>query len=278
VAVLTLAGLAGAVYVGAVLLVAPSAASRAGAIAFAALAAYVLAGRTRGAWPLALAVVAVGLGLLLEEDVTEFGWFSYQPLSQPRPVSDDWSLALAPHDRLAIALLVAAVLLVVATAMAPRAGRRVIALGSLLILPAAGVAAVRIVRVAGHQPGGTGPTVIDLLLGAWTLVLATVALAVAAALGRGWPVTAGAVLVALVTLYLIDDALGRMPTASTGDAFLEPGLRYGGALPVGPVTDVTGAVAAAALFGGVLLAAFGLTRGSAPAVVPPEDAGDGVEA
>jgi len=274
VAVLTVAGLAGAVYVGAVLLIAPAVAGRAGAVAFAALAAYALAGRARGAWPLALAVAAIGLGLLLEEDVTEFGWFAYQPLSQPRPVSDEWSVALAPHDRLAIALLVAAVLLVVAVARSPRRGRRAIALGSLLILPAAGYAAVRIARVAG-----TGSAVVDLLLGAWTLVLATVALAVVAALGRGWPVTAGAVLVALVTLYLFGDALGRMPVARpAGDAFLEPGLRYGGALPAGPSTDLTGALAAAALFGGVFLAAFGLTRGSAPAVVPPEDPGDGVEA
>jgi hypothetical protein len=103
VAVLTVAGLAGAVYVGGVLLVEHSLAGRAALVAFAALAAYTLAGRTRGAVPLALGVLAVGVGVIAEKDVTEFGWFAYAPLSQSRPVPLDWSAALASHRRLVVA-------------------------------------------------------------------------------------------------------------------------------------------------------------------------------
>src|SRR6185437_12249461 len=99
-------------------------------------------------------------------------------------------------------------------------------------------------------------------------------LGVVATLGRGWPVTVGAVLVALVPLRLIDGALTLMPEPidlSTGVAFLEPGLIASSAPLVGLGIDWAGALTAAALFGGVLLAALGLTRASAPPVVAAED-------
>jgi hypothetical protein len=334
VAVLTLAGLAGAVYVGGVLLFAHSLATRAALVAFAALAAYAaarpepaeaalgrasgdaaaarpepaeaalgrasgdaaaarpepaeavlgrassdaaLSGRSRGAVPLALGVLAVGVGVIAEKDVTEFGWFAYAPLSQSPPVRLGWSAALAPHHRLAIGLAVAAVLLVLAALVTPRDSAKRAALLSLVLVPAAAYVVVRAVAVAGRQPAGTGPALADLALGGWALLLATVALAVAAALGRGWLFTAGAVLVALVALRFLDVALGLMPVPGT--AFLEPGMVSGTGPLSGFGRDWAGALAAAALFAGGLLAVLGLTRrSSAPAVVLPEDPGDGVEA
>lgn len=281
VAVLTLAGLAAAAYVGGVLFSAHTLAARAALVAFAALAAYALAARVRSAVPLALGVLAVGVGVIVEKDRSDFGWFTYAPLSQPRPVGLDWKAALAPHARLAVGLLVAAALLAVAAVRSPRGGPKRVALLGLILLPAAGYVAVRAVVVAGRQPGGTGPALASIALGAWALLLATVALAVAAALGRGWLFTAGAVLIALVAVRFIDAALGMMPvpeTISTGTAFLEPGMIAGIGPPIGLGRDWTEALAAAALFAGGLLAVLGLTRRSAPAVVPPEDPGDGVEA
>jgi hypothetical protein len=281
--VLAVSVLAGAVYVGGMLLISYSTASRAAAVAFAALAAYVLATRARPAVPLALAVLAVGVGLLVEPDVTDIGWFAYAPLSQARPVSESWSVALSPNRRLAIALLVAAVLLVVAVVRAPRRGSRKYAMMSVIVLTGIGYVGVRMVQVAGPQPGSLGSVLLDMVLGAWALVLAALALGVVATLGRGWPVTVGAVLVALVPLRLIDGALTLMPQPidlSTGVAVLEPGLVASRAPLIGLGIDWVGALTAAALFGGVLLAALGLTRASAsaPPVVAAEDPGDGVEA
>jgi hypothetical protein len=294
VATLTLAGLAGAGYVGAAFRVAPALAGRAALVAFAALAAGALAARVRSAIPLALGVLAIGVGVIVERDLSAYGWFAYAPLTQPRPVSLNWSLARAPHARLAVALLAAAVLLTVAAVGSPRTGRRRPALLALVLLPAAGYVAVRAVAVAGRQPAGTGPALADMALGAWALLLATVTLAVAAALGRGWRFTAGTVLVALVALGFIDAALGMMPVPETirsGAAILAPGMISGTGPRIGRSRDWAEAAAAAALFAGGLLAVLGLApAGSAPdsaadsapdlppAVVPPEDPGDGVEA
>jgi hypothetical protein len=275
-ALLALSIVAGAVYVAGVLLVTEPVAGQAAAVAFAGLSAYVLLSRRVAAariWlPVVLGVLAIGIGVLVEIDwrgrTAEFGWFSYEPLSQAPSVGQDWADALEPHHRLAIGLLAGALALGVGVflseqpAQPARAGWLAVPL--VVVLVAAGFVGTAAWHVASQQ-STKGSPLLSMVAGAWVplltvAVLTAVAVVAMRRVERGGLVAAGAVLVAVVTLNLIGDALAWMPMPDPPE---DPFLDHPAQVILAPQlvdsgSDPVGAISAAALFGGVLLATLGL--------------------